>query len=343
MTTEATQFGRYAQLAVGSADGSQYLDLSNLQFTFIVKRGDTQTPNTAHIMVYNVSRETEQMLAGAPTSEFQNVTLIAGYQSNYGIIFSGNIRYVRTGHENTTDSFIEIVAADGDSAYNFAIVNTTLAAGSTPAQQIAVCQQAFAQVNPTVNGGYVSGSLPGSALPRGKVLFGMARDHMRTIANTTQSSWSIQDGALQVVQQLDALPNTAVEVNSATGMIGFPQKTIQGLQVRVLLNPSIKIGALIKINNADINTFAYQVDYASSPGTGAFPSSDAFDKLFQQLRTDADGIYQVLWTEHFGDTRGNDWYSDIIAIARSADLNFKINSTKFVVPPDTAVTLPPNG
>ena len=326
------QFIRFAQLAAGTASGEHFIDLSELQFKFIVKRGDTQTPNSANIRIYNVSRETEAALTGGPTPEFTNVTLIAGYQDNYGLIFSGNIRYVMTGHENATDSFVEIVAADGDAAYNFAFVNGSLAAGSTPADEIAMCQNAMAGVIPSASGGYQTAALSGTAQARGSVLFGMARDHMRVIAKTTGSSWSLQNNQLQVTAQTDVLPDQAIVVNSGTGMIGFPQKTIQGVQVQTLLNPQIKIGSLIKINNADINSFQFPLDNRTTP--------QYLEQTNQQLRTDADGLYQVLWVETFGDTRGNEWYSDIICVARSADVGYRTNAQKFLAAQDFLVTLP---
>ena len=43
---------------------------------------------------------------------------------------SGLIKQVRIGRENGTDTFLNIAAADGDKAYNFAVVNATLAAGA---------------------------------------------------------------------------------------------------------------------------------------------------------------------------------------------------------------------
>ncbi len=60
----------------------------------------------------------------------------AGYESGaYGIIFKGTIKRIKTGRESAIDSFLEIMAADADEAFNFAFVNKTLAAGATLQQQ----------------------------------------------------------------------------------------------------------------------------------------------------------------------------------------------------------------
>ena len=313
-----TQFIRNVSLIVAPRNGDTALDLSEMHFRFITKRGDLQTPNSLSIVIYNLSDATVQKLANAPTAEFSRVVLQVGYiglipdQPYLGTIFDGNIKYVRTGNDNSTDSYIEIVAADGDSAYNFAVVNVSLAAGSTASDHINACLIPMGQVQPQ---GVTAGSIPTytTPLPRGKVMFGKARDYIRNIADTVQASWSIQDGQLQLVPVAGYLPDEAIELNSATGLIGFPQKTQSGIVVRSLINPKIKIGARIHLNNAAIQRYSYSLAF------GAYTSaSPANVQLLQALKTDADGYYRVLWVEHSGDTRGNQWYSDLICVAVDA-------------------------
>ena len=43
--------------------------------------------------------------------------------------------------------------------------------------------------------------LPSNPPPRGKLMFGMARDFMRWTARTTQTVWSIQDGKVVLVPE----------------------------------------------------------------------------------------------------------------------------------------------
>ncbi|MBU9534734.1 hypothetical protein KTE49_30340, partial [Burkholderia multivorans] len=125
------QFVRKVSLIIGF-DSGEALDLSELRIVFRVQRGDLQTPNSARIRVYNVSATT----ARRAQKEFTRVVLQAGYEGNYGIIFDGQIKQVRRGRESQTDTFLDITAADGDSAYNFAVVNTTLAAGSVATDHV---------------------------------------------------------------------------------------------------------------------------------------------------------------------------------------------------------------
>jgi hypothetical protein len=50
----------------------------------------------------------------------------------------------------------------------------------------------------------------------------------------------------------DGPEGDSVEINSATGMIGIPTQEEWGISVRTLLNPRIRIGALVRPNSSDV-------------------------------------------------------------------------------------------
>ena len=62
--------------------------------------------------------------------------------------------------------------------------------------------------------------MAGPALPRGKVMYGMARKYMRDTAKQTGTSWSIQDGKVQMVPVRGYLPGEAVVLTAETGLVG---------------------------------------------------------------------------------------------------------------------------
>jgi hypothetical protein len=289
------QFLRAASLVV--ADRATGLDLSSLHFKFSIKQWDLQTPNTCQIRVYNVSDQTANKIQ----KQFSQVILQCGYQDgDLGTIFAGTLVQARKGRESPVDTYVDISGADGDEALNFAVVNTALAAGSSFSDRINALIQAMGGSGVTL--GYV-GPLPSGVLPRGKTMFGMARDHLRDLAFASDMTWSIQNGVLQLVPLTGSLPGTAVVLNSATGMIGFPEQTEEGIQVRCLLNPQIKVGGQVQINNADIQQAQLNLGVSGANQNSFLPSI-----------TD-DGVYKVVVCEHSGDTRGQEWYSDLICIA----------------------------
>ena len=228
--------------------------------------------------------------------EFTRVVLQAGYQGNYGVIFAGNIKQTISGRESATDTFLEIIAGDGDRAYNFAVVSTTIAPGATSQQQVQACITAM-QALGTSGGGNASVPVT-TKLPSGKVLHGQAKTYLRNVAQTTKSYWSIQNEQVTFIPQGGVLPGTAISINSGNGMIGSPQQTLEGVNVKCLLNPSISMGTRIQLNNASIQRLAINLN---APGTAAAIPAPLT----------SDGVYFTWVCDHKGDTRGVDWYSNL--------------------------------
>lgn len=294
------QYLRQISLKVGDADDA--LDLSDMRIRFAVRRGDFKTPNSADIRVYNLSENTVQRIQ----KEFERVVLQAGYAGNYGVIFDGTIKQVRRGRESQDTTYIDITAADGDSAYNFSVMNVTLASGSTANDHL---EQVLSSMK---SRGVTMGETPKlseTKLPRGKVFYGMTRDFLDILGKTQDVSWSIQDGKLTLIPNNAYLPGEAVVITSATGMVGLPEQTQNGINVRTLLNPGIRIGKRLQINNTSIQQYRYGLSINSGV-------SNSFVK--QQAKIADDGFYKAIVVDHYGDTRGNEWYTDTICLAIDA-------------------------
>lgn len=294
---DQTQYLRKFSLVVADQAGSG-LDLSGMRVRFSVKKSDVQTPNSADIRVYNLAEETANRIR----REFTRVTMQAGYESNFGTIFDGNIKQITVGRENGVDTFLDIAAGDGDDAYNYSVVNATLAAGASQRDQINATAASMGARG--VKPGFIDDT--GQArLPRGKVMYGMARDYIRQSAEASEASWSVQDGKLQVVKLTGVLPNQAVVLNSKTGLVGTPEQTNDGIQARCLLNPSLKIGGKVQINESDV-------------AQARLEDTNKDDPVNKPVAIEKDGFYRLLVVEHSGDTRGNDWYSDLVCLGVDA-------------------------
>lgn len=331
MTTR--QYLRKVSLIVGP-DSGDALDLSEFRIRFSVRRGDYQTPNTADIRVYNLSDSTANRVA----KEFSRVVLQAGYEGNYGIIFDGTVIQSLQGRESPTDTYLDIRAADGDQAYNFAVVNVSLAAGATPKDQIQAVLRAMQPHG--VMEGYIP-ELDGNPLSRGVVLYGMARDVLRTIAKNTQTAWSIQDGKLNFVPLSAYMPGDIPVITSETGMVGMPEQTQNGIKLKMLLNPSIKVGTLIQINNASIQGYRYDLSntkgaFASNAQAATSSKLNSTDDYRSGSKTPQadmrkhDGYYYVMVANHAGDTRGNDYYTDVICLGVDATMTENIAQSRGV-------------
>ena len=296
----AQQYGRTCTLLVSNKAG-QALDLSALRIKFNIKKSGVMTPNTGQFYVYNMDRTTTTLIK----KEFTKVTFQAGYVGNYGVVFKGNIKWATDGRENATDTFLNILAGDGDGAYNYAVVKHPIAAGARPNDILNAALAPMISQGITVS--YV-GVLPQTQLTRGKVLYGNSKDIIKKLADTYGFTWSIQDGGVVFISQKTYLPGTAVVLTSKTGMIGTPEQTIEGIMIKCLLNPKLKIHGRVQIDNKSVRAFQLQLNVPGSPANTPVPLTN-------------DGVYYILVAEHEGDTRGTDWYTSLQTLNIDASSN----------------------
>jgi hypothetical protein len=303
MTGEA-QYIRKCNLIVADEAGNG-LDLSEFRCTFAIKKTDGQSPNTGVFRIYGLNTDTKNKIE----KEFTRITLQAGYIANYGVVFDGNAKQIIKGSDNNTDSFLEIQAADGDAAYNFAIVNATISAGASQRDQIEAAAKVMKAKGVTTGHIEVEGE---TRLPRGKVMYGMSRDYLRQSAASSGASWTIQNGVIQVVPKTGVLPGEAIVLNSATGLIGVPEQTSTGVKFRSLLNPQMLVGGAVRIEQKDIAMAQIE------------DSSDKESKKTPELASD--GFYRVVSLEMSGDTRALDWYCEAVCL----DIDTTVNKSKSV-------------
>lgn len=289
-----------------SGSGEQ-IDLSALRVKFTVEQITTQSPNTLFARVYNPSKETAQKIVkGVTDNKLTTVELHAGYEDEgSGLIFKGEITQPRKGRENPVDTYVDIFAKDAHTAYNYAVVNKTLAKGSTPKDHFNVALAAMKEFG--VTGGYLpQGLFDTPKYPRAASWFCGARDLLRTLAQSKGCTWSIQNGKLQMVPEKTGLPGGAFIVNSTTGMIGMPIETPGGIIVRTLINASVQVNTLLQINEDSIQRAALSQEV----------NSTQYNDQILRLGT-SDGVYKVLWILRIGDTRGQEWYQDCTCIGAS--------------------------
>lgn len=306
------QYLRRTQLLVKNL--SSGIDLSEMHIRFEVNQSDFETPNHAIIKVWGLSiggSRGEPDTAGQLLGEFTDVILGVSYGDDPPVqIFKGTIKQVRRGKDTPTDTYVEIIAADGDEAYNFAIVKKSLAAPASSSKDRINAIVAGMAAN-GVNSFYAPGVVFGPTEIRGKVEYGLARDLARDLAEDLNATWSIQGGVLTFNSLTGYLPGEAVVLTSKTGMVGLPRQTMNGIEVRCLINPKIKVGGAVKIDNKSIQTAQINLAGITTPDAG----NSIFTGINNLPAIAADGLYKVLVAEHHGDTRGEDWYTELTCLA----------------------------
>jgi hypothetical protein len=326
-----------------TGSGGQGLELSPdpstmPKATFHIYSHTKETPNHAQIRVYNLSNDTVAQIQ----NEFVQITLSAGYIDNpYGIIFNGVILQCKVGYEGMggIDSYIEIEAADGGLQYAKAIIAGTAAAGSSYQTRLNLISSAInnygsvTQTSSTSAGssniaagggstqnvslGYTD-PLPSGTAPRARVYYGMVRDHMRDFASSVNMDWFIYNGQIILLGKNNTLPNTTnTTLTPSTGLIGYPEQTEQGIKIRSLLNPNLIPGGQVNIQNSAV---LQQTLNTSINGSSSNSSPNNLTPISPT------GNYKIIFVEHYGDTRGNEWYTDLTCVAVGAPTPNSITS-----------------
>jgi len=287
---------RKIKLEVGSSGGAT-LDVSKMRIKFYVRQSSIQSLNSAEFRVFNLAKDTAQMVAGKD-SEFKAIKLDAGYEDNCSTIYQGSIIHTRTGRENPVNTYVDFYCRDGDKAYNWGIVNKTFAAGSTQREhvdEILRVLKPFGITEGTIKG------LSDQKYPRPVVMYGMARDFLRTIGRSNEAAWYILNNKLFHMPYADQGEGDGFRLNANTGLIGMPQETQTGIVVTALINPQFAVGKQLIIDEKSIQRAPWGLNYGD----------DINNLKLDQLGT-SDGVYKIFSIEWRGDTHETEWYATMI-------------------------------
>jgi hypothetical protein len=136
----------------------------------------------------------------------------------------------------------------------------------------------------------------------------MAKDLLRQTCGATKTSFSIQNGKAQILENDKGLPGGAIVLKGDSGLIGLPVQTIQGIEGVALLNAQIRVGCLVQIDSKLIQQSAFSPSYTSANE----------NYYLEEDRLAVDGLYKVFVAEHQGDSRGNEFYTTFVAVRNGA-------------------------
>lgn len=160
---------------------------------------------------------------------------------------------------------------------------------------------------------------------RGKAMFGMVRDVLREFCRDNKCAWSIQDGKLTLIPLGGYIPGEVPVLSARTGVIGIPEQVPSvGLKVQTLLNPTIKIGQAVKLETTAINQ--------QRLGVGVGDQLENQTTAMSTRKRNYDGLYYVMCADHYGDTRGNEWYSMLNCLALDATVPMNLAPKASIAP-----------
>ena len=304
MSESVRQWKRKVQVVIGK--GGTGLLVENLRVQFEVAKTIESAPNVAVIRIFNLHPDNEAKIK----NEFDEVLLNAGYEGAMRLVFRGNIKHVYR-YRDGNDYITEIEAGDGDKDFRKAVMNETLAAGTTTSQLVDRAVGTFKGVGGTTKGHV---QVNERARIRGKVISGNTRDVLHDVARESGANWSIQDGQLVIISTNDVLPGEAIVLRADTGMLGAPEINDKGIAVKCLMNPALRVNGAIKLDNNGIKAKRVKAQALATKREKQETNAPLGRENEQLVRLDPDGIYKVLKLTHKGDNRGQDWVSEIECI-----------------------------
>lgn len=275
-----------------------------IRITFEVSKTITREPNSAHIRIYNLAPDTEREII----HEGSQLILSAGYD-NPGVIFKGQIFQPLRGKENATDYYLDLYGLDGDAYLNLGFMSGTIASNQTRrkiAEQIlreSNLELDSVDVNQLPEDNIVDGSKPHSE--RAKVIFGKPSKYLSSLSKMGNSTFYVDNNEGKFFNPSSTIgKDEAHLITTETGMVGFPEQIDYGVTVKCFLNPAIRLGDFIKIDNKSV------ILQPMSMG-----DQDYYSRLLN-----SDGVYRVIKIDYSGDSRGNDWFCTLTAITQAGYL-----------------------
>lgn len=303
-----------------------------LRVTFEVQQYAFASMWQAELVIYNANGPITSgpskgvNLYQAVIQEGDVITIAAGYQADYPypqtppIIFSGPIFYTIQDRVDVVDQRLIIHCLINRALTTQNFLNATLPATSTQftqAQFIASNAVTKIPLNTQQIQNSINSATPQRAaqqLPRGKSYFGTPHTYLNALAEQNGLlSWidghtfnmaSLQFPVGNVVSSYGPLNllggPSANDHGLKLSLIGQPQQTQLGVNMRVLLDPTVQVFAPLIQVGLDLQ-YVRQAPIPYAP-TGNMNS------LILPLKSQ----YVVVGVTIRGDTRGNPWYTDII-------------------------------
>lgn len=279
------QFLRNARVLIGLGDSALSLEGLRFRFECVKNQFSNRLPNQLTLVVYNLSKETRELVTDRGTQ----VLLEVGYGEVLQQLFLGQLSHAIHTHEGTEwlttlycwdqylkmrESTINLSAKQGVSA-RFVLEKIIESFGETEFEEAGLDH------------------LDGVTLLRPIQLTGPSRVAMDRLGSDYGFRWGFQDGRLEVHGPDSHFTDTAIVISSATGMINSPVVTDLGIEVDTLLNPRLRVNRQIIVE---------------SVGAGVRIGSI---EIREDIPTLKPGTYTMGEIVFMGDTWGQDWISKI--------------------------------
>jgi hypothetical protein len=243
-----TDFIRSVKVFVGT------FDVSGLHAKFHVKRTAKSSANTLDLSVFNPGPKTidEWVQAKNPV-----VRLDVGYGDTLATIFSGAARFVSPKRTDSKTIEVEIQAGDAEDLLRAARIAKQVPAKVSPGALLRTVAESLGVKKGNLDAAIskLNAKGLGSMFSAGAALAGRSAPLMDRVCKSYGLEWSVQDGALQILERDVALEGRTVpKLTPQSGLIGSPQidsKHVLSFECR--LNTTLYPGAVVVIESQFVN------------------------------------------------------------------------------------------
>jgi hypothetical protein len=272
-------------------NNSVAFDVSELHCIFNIEK-NTNAINYADIEIYNLDPQFEQLVI----RQGARVVVEAGYENGEcGVIFDGDVIQPLWDRQDIVNRKLTLRCISGDKINNGNFVSITF---ESQQKQRDVVAQIAANSFTKFGVDHITNFLSDKKTERGMTFFGEPSDFLREIAISNDSAYSVIENKATIGRLTDqSNVQNAILIMPETGLIGVPTQTQDGISLRTLLNPNIKV--------------TFPASLIALPTYVITQQKITIGQL--QSRLDEKSLYKIMSVVYRGDTRGNDWYCDIVA------------------------------
>lgn len=247
---------------VGRA-GEQGTRFGTVRISARIEKHPTSEPDKASIQLYNVSPTRRAELEASGLA----VRVFAGYGDNLGLVFSGDVATVSHKRE-PVDVVTTIEADDGGNALRFERVHETWRG---PVSALLLVHRLCGHLGLPL--GYVAPEITDVTFVHGYTASGPVRVALDEVAASLGCVAAVQDGAVVLTEIGGASQRFGPLISQATGLVGSPERTDEGLKVVSLLQAGIRPGGVFQLESK------YEAGFYRA-GTVIHTLDNGFDSAF---------------------------------------------------------------
>ncbi len=268
-------------------------------------------PTYGDITVYNLNEKTVSRI----TKEGARIIVMAGYRNgNYGMVWNAQLFSFMEYRENVVNKVLVLHCMDGKDVIAPSFITGTLTekTGRTMKDRVEyLTRQMKVELKETE-----SLIKEKAEITKPYVFFGNYEKYLRDEAKTYGCQRTVDKDGRYCISNIVTEERTGeqeIPISPSSGLIGIPSQVAKGISFRTFLDPRLLYDIppkQIRIENSEIKALPQM--YGSIP--------EWMDEY---------GRYRVISVTHTGDTRGQEWYSDVEAWVNPDQLADRGISTRY--------------